>query len=120
MNQVKGVLTETGARVGGSEIKIGAKINGHAGRDVIVGIRPEHVKLRADDQTSVLPVSLDLVEPLGSEALLHARFGEDNMVFKAETQGDIAQFSGLDHVHVPAGLVKVLDAETGRAIQFGA
>ena len=119
MNQVKGVLTETGAKVGEAEIKLNGPINGHAGRDVIVGIRPEHVMLRAGDQTSALPVALDLVEPLGSEALLHTRFGETNMVFKADTHGDISQFTGVDHVHVPSSLVKVFDAETGRAISFG-
>ncbi len=119
MNQVRGVLTETGAKVGNSEIKLDAKVNGHVGREVIVGIRPEHVSLRAGDHTSPFPVALDLVEPLGSEALLHAHFGDETVVFKTETGGDIAQFSGVDHVHVPASLVKIFDAETGQAMSFG-
>ncbi|MEM9268452.1 MAG: sn-glycerol-3-phosphate ABC transporter ATP-binding protein UgpC, partial [Pseudomonadota bacterium] len=63
MNQIKGVLTETGANIGSTEIKLGVPINGHAGREVIVGIRPEHVTLGANDQTSLLPIELDLVEP---------------------------------------------------------
>ncbi|WP_420862027.1 ABC transporter ATP-binding protein [Algirhabdus cladophorae] len=120
MNQVKGVLTENGANIGGSEIKLPHKLNGQAGRDVIVGIRPEHVTLSAGEATSPLPVSLDLVEPLGSEALLHARFGGAEVVFKAETNGDIGHLSGVEHVHVPASLVKIFDAETGRAMSFGA
>lgn len=119
MNQVKGVLTETGAKISNSEIKLNVKINGHAGKEVIVGIRPEHISLTQTDQTSALPIALDLVEPLGSEALLHARFGEEEMVFKTETHGDIAQFSGVDHVHVAASVVKIFDAETGKAMSFG-
>ncbi|MEM7720258.1 MAG: sn-glycerol-3-phosphate ABC transporter ATP-binding protein UgpC [Pseudomonadota bacterium] len=118
MNQVKGTLTETGARIGNTEITLAGKINGHAGRDVVVGIRPEHVTLQAGDQTSSLPISLDLVEPLGSEALLHARFGDENLVFKAETKGDIAHLSGVEAVHVPAPLIKLFDAETGRALSL--
>jgi len=120
MNQMKGTLTETGARVGDTEIKISGAINGNAGRDVIVGVRPEHVTLQPGEGTSVLPINLDLVEPLGSEALLHARFGDDNLVFKADTHGDIQHLSGVGEVHVPASLVKVFDAETGRAMSFGA
>ncbi len=72
------------------------------------------------EQTSALPISLDLVEPLGSEALLHARYGENDMVFKADTEGDIAHLSGVGEVHVPAHLVKVFDAETGRVLNLEA
>jgi len=118
MNQVKGTLTDTGAKIGAAEIKLSGRMNGHAGRDVIVGIRPEHVSLTEGEQTSPLPIALDLVEPLGSEALLHARFGDEGMVFKAETNGDIGHLLGVDHVHVPAKLVKVFDAETGRALRL--
>ena len=67
-----------------------------------------------------LPVALDLVEPLGSEALLHARFGEENVVFTTDTQGDIDHLSGVSQVHVQAPLVKLFDAETGQAIGGGA
>ncbi len=119
MNQMKAQLTETGARIGASEIKLSGAINGHAGRDVIIGIRPEHVELSPGAETSALPIELDLVEPLGSEALLHARFGEDNVVFKADTHGDIGHLSGVGEVHVPAAVVKVFDAETGRALNLG-
>ena len=120
MNQIKGTLTETGAKIGNTEIKLKGAINGNAGRDVVVGIRPEHVTLSAGEATSTLPISLDLVEPLGSEALLHARYGDDQLVFKAETHGDIDHLSGVGEVHVPAGLVKLFDAETGRALNLGA
>ncbi|MGR3500950.1 ABC transporter ATP-binding protein [Pseudaestuariivita sp.] len=120
MNQISGTLTGTGARIGGTEIKLRGAAPNQKGRDVIVGIRPEHVSLTAGPETSALPIALDLVEPLGSEALLHARFGEDEMVFKADTEGDIAHLSGVQEVHVPAHLVKVFDAETGRALPMGA
>ena len=120
MNQIKGMLTDTGARIGDIEIKLPGVIGNRAGRDVIVGIRPEHVSLRSGEQTSPLPIELDLVEPLGSEALLHARFGENDMVFKADTEGDIAHLSSVAEVHVPAHLVKIFDAETGRSLSLGA
>ncbi len=120
MNQIKGVLTATGAQIEGTEIKLSGAVNDNVGRDVIVGIRPEHVTLEAGEDTTALPIALDLVEPLGSEALLHARSGDDNLVFKAETNGDIAHLSGVKEVHVPSHLVKLFDAETGRALNLGA
>jgi len=120
MNQMKGTLTESGAQVGGNVIKINGPVANHAGRDVIVGIRPEHVTLNDEGQSSALPINLDLVEPLGSEALLHARLGEDQMVFKADTNGQIDHLYGVGAVHVPSHLVKLFDAETGRALNLGA
>ncbi|SHE38488.1 carbohydrate ABC transporter ATP-binding protein, CUT1 family [Litoreibacter ascidiaceicola] len=119
MNQMKGTLTDSGALVGDVEIKINGATGPHAGRNVIVGIRPEHVTLTAEEGTSPLPINLDLVEPLGSEALLHARHGEDNLVFKANTENDIDSLSGVNKVHIPAHLVKIFDADTGKALVLG-
>lgn len=120
MNQMNGKLTETGAKVGDVEIKIDGSVSAHAGRDIVVGIRPEHVTLEQGENTSALPIELDLVEPLGSEALLHARLGQDNVVFKAETKGQIAHLQQVKQVHIPSHLVKIFDAETGRALSLGA
>ena len=103
-----------------TELKLDGAINGQAGRDVIVGIRPEHVTLTKEKSASALPISLDLVEPLGSEALLHARLGDQNMVFKADTNGDIGHLSGVSEVYVPSHLIKLFDAETGLAMNLGA
>ncbi len=120
MNQVKARLSESGVQIGDTEIAIPGHINGHAGRDVIMGIRPEHVSLSPAETTSSLPIELDLVEPLGSEALLHTRYGDNQLVFKAETNGDISHLSGVKEVHVSGELIKIFDAETGRALDLGA
>jgi len=116
MNQISGTLTAGGADISG--LQIGLPVDGPSGdgRSVIVGIRPEHVSLTAGPDTTPMPISLDLVEPLGSEALLHATFAGKPVVFKAETNGDIAHLSGVSEVHVQADLIKVFDAETGLAL----
>ncbi len=119
MNQITGKVTETGAQVGDTVIQLDRDLGGLAGRDVVVGIRPEHVSLQPGEGTTPLPISLDLVEPLGSEALLHARFGDDNLVFKTDTNGQIEHLSGIDTVHVPASLVTLFDAESGRTLRAG-
>ena len=117
MNQMRGTLTESGAKIGDHEVRIPGTSSGQAGRDVVVGIRPEHISLTAGPETSPLPIALDLVEPLGSEALLHGSFGETPMVLKVETHGDVSNLSGVDQVHVPSSLVYLFDAETGSSIR---
>ena len=116
MNQITGRMTETGAPIGNAEIKLPNASSSMVGRDVVVGIRPEHVSLQPGDETSALPITLDLVEPLGSEALLHARFDGNSLVFKTETHGEIEHLSGVEKVHVHAPLVKIFDAETGLSL----
>ncbi|MGG5821566.1 sn-glycerol-3-phosphate ABC transporter ATP-binding protein UgpC [Falsiroseomonas sp. HW251] len=45
---------------------------GADGTDLVIGIRPEHVEHRPGD-AAALPVAVDLVEPLGSETVIHGR-----------------------------------------------
>ncbi|PPB80823.1 multiple sugar transport system ATP-binding protein [Albidovulum inexpectatum] len=85
-------------------------------QEVLLGVRPEHVLLAARSNATPVPISLDLVEPLGSEALLHAEIHGQPFVIKAPTQGDVGRFSGLDMIHLPAEELKVFDAETGRSL----
>ena len=88
------------------------------GRKVIVGIRPEHVRLAAptDAPWSALRSVTELVEPLGSEALLHTVVGGTDFIVRAETGEDVAELSGLDTVYVPQDRMSVFDAETGRSL----
>jgi len=86
------------------------------GQKVVIGIRPEHISLSAGDGTPAIPISLDLVEPLGSEALLHASIGEHPLVIKTETHGDIDHLSGVSEVYAPPHLVSVFDAKSGLAL----
>ena len=118
MNQLNGILNENGAEIDGVQIKLNAAIADNVGRKVVVGIRPEDVTLQAGADTSVLPIELDLVEPLGSEALLHAKCEGTNLVFKTDTNGSIDHLSGIKEVHVPAERVKIFDAESGQAISL--
>lgn len=118
MNQIKGKLTKDGADIGGTTVKLNGNLGDHLGRDVVVGIRPEHVSLKKSKDSTALPIDLDLVEPLGSEALLHARRQDADLVFKTETEGAIEHLSGVKEVHVSTNLVKIFDAETGRALNL--
>jgi multiple sugar transport system ATP-binding protein len=66
MNLLAGHVEGDGVRIGGQSLALGAA--GLAGRDLTVGVRPEHVELG----TGGLAATCLLVETLGSEQLVHA------------------------------------------------
>jgi len=118
MNQIKGTITNKGVDINGVTIAVEGKVADHVGREVILGIRPEHVTLTKEKGATALPIELDLVEPLGSEALLHAQYAEHQLVFKTETQGSIDHLSSVSEVFVSSSMVKLFDAGTGEAISL--
>jgi multiple sugar transport system ATP-binding protein len=57
------------------------------GRKIVVGVRPEHLHDPSDPATGPtarLPVEVEVVEPLGDEVIVHARAGDDLLVYKVE------------------------------------
>ena len=122
MNQFEAVV-EAGER-GPVAVANGARIAlpaleslRHAqGRKVIIGIRPEHASIEPMPGASTVPVELDLIETLGSEALLHSSIGEVPFVIKAETGGDTAHLAGVEAFHVAPERIKVFDHDTGRVL----
>ena len=118
MNQIKGIITKKGVDIGDLTLGLDGDLSAHIGRQVIAGIRPEHVVLAKGKDTTALPIELDLVEPLGSEALLHAQKGNNQLVFKTETQGSIEHLSGVKEVHVPASVIQIFDDASGEAISL--
>lgn len=90
--------------------------NSH-GKAVIIGIRPEHVLLQASATSNAVAIDLDLVETLGSEALLHTKVNGHEFVVKAETKfGDVAHLYQVDTLHFEPSMIKVFDKETGMAL----
>jgi len=120
MNQMPGQIISSPsgfqAKIENAIIALPNNADVEDGQEVVIGVRPEHFSLTAEDGTSAIPISLDLVEPLGSEALLHASVGEHSLIVKAETHGNINHLSGVTQIYAPANLVSVFDAKTGVAL----
>ena len=83
------------------------------GRKVTLGIRPEHIMTQPDASSSPISIELDLIETLGSEALLHSTMMGKPFVVKAETHGDISHLENLNAFHFKPDMIKVFDRETG-------
>jgi sn-glycerol 3-phosphate transport system ATP-binding protein len=112
MNLLRATLTEGGSGAtlaAGGGVRFAQPVPGPAGHPVLVGIRPEHVMPGGD-----LPVAIELVEPLGSETVLHGTLpsGEAMTVRvqgAAPVTGGAMPVSLAHHLHV-------FDAESGRRL----
>jgi multiple sugar transport system ATP-binding protein len=91
MNFMKGTVAEGGARVraGAFEIPVPssarAALAPFAGRNVVAGIRPENVLptgRATRGEGAPVDAIVDIVETLGNEIVVHARAGDDVIVFK--------------------------------------
>ena len=87
-----------------------------AGRDVVIGIRPEFAAVAAPGAPGRVEIELDLVETLGSEALVHATLAAKPFVIRAETLGREVALDDVSGFTVDPALVRVFDAESGTAL----
>jgi len=87
------------------------------GGEIIAGIRPEHFKLNGAGGEGIT-FNVDVVEPLGSDHLLHGRIGdheEDVVVRLAESEDP-----GIEKVtlHPDRDRMMFFDADTGKRIRY--
>ena len=76
MNLMPGTVAESGIDVGGVIVPADSAASLEPGREVTLGVRPEHLSL----SDSGLPVNVSVVEPTGSETHVVGRFGDREIV----------------------------------------
>lgn len=86
------------------------------GQTVIIGIRPEDVQLEASSGAPSIPLEINLIEPLGSEALIHASVDGTPFVIKTQTHGDISHLNDIKQIYINVDRVKVFDENSGSAL----
>ncbi|SDF46013.1 ABC transporter ATP-binding protein [Limimaricola pyoseonensis] len=86
------------------------------GQEVILGIRPEFVSVSNQSDPNLINLDVDLVETLGSEALIHASLQGDPFVIRTNTVGQMNILDGIKGFTIEPHLVKVFDARTGNAL----
>ncbi len=122
MNQIRATVVEGSAgpvaQFGGQTLPLAplADLQNGVGREVIVGIRPEFAAAATSDVPDQIKIDLDLVETLGSEALLHATLGSDPFVIRTETLGKLGVLDSVTGFTVAPELIKVFDGQTGAAL----
>ncbi|MCV6824011.1 MULTISPECIES: ABC transporter ATP-binding protein [Halocynthiibacter] len=122
MNMVdaKIVAGETGpiAEFDGNRLQLAKlpSLENAVGTEVILGIRPEFVTVAAKDEGGNVPVDVDLIETLGSEALIHASLQGAPFVIRTETVGQMDILDGISGFNIEPHLIRVFDKATGQAL----
>ena len=106
---------ETGGTVAGRSAPGLAALGGGAARKLVLGIRPEHLAVVPEGKET-LPVKIDLVEPLGSDTLIHFSLGEVAAI--ARVSPDLRLKPG-DRISLApaAGKAHLFDAESGEVVR---
>jgi sn-glycerol 3-phosphate transport system ATP-binding protein len=112
MNLVEGRIDAGGVVIGNCTLP--AQHPAAAGRTALVGLRPEHLEIAADGP---LPLTVELLERLGADTIVHGSLGGDGTVLTARAAGtvnpglgEVLRFAvGPEHIHL-------FDLETGQRL----
>jgi sn-glycerol 3-phosphate transport system ATP-binding protein len=90
----------------------------HAGREITLGIRPEHVVLDQGGGGEGFPCPIDFVEALGADTLAHGGLGNSRLPLTVRLPGSARVSAGerLSLVLPPQSL-HLFDAETGARLR---
>jgi sn-glycerol 3-phosphate transport system ATP-binding protein len=113
MNLVEGRLDGTRVVIGNCTLPVEHPA-GETGRAVLAGLRPEHLEL-ADG--GPLPLTIELLERLGADTIVHGKLGDDGTLLTARAAGTVNPPLGHtlrfavrpEHIHL-------FDRETGKRI----
>ncbi|WP_338823706.1 Oligosaccharides import ATP-binding protein MsmX [Moorella humiferrea] len=84
--------------------------------DLILGIRPEDVKINEDGNND-LTCTMEIVEHIGSEAILHARLnGGDEMIIKCATNTSLPKVGQKVNLTIDPKRVHLFEAASGNSI----
>jgi multiple sugar transport system ATP-binding protein len=108
MNLIDGKIDGTSFTSEGMQVDLGALADGHDGRAVTVGVRPEHLTLA--DQGFEAKVAV--VEPTGSETHLVARVGGREVVSVVRERHSFTVGQAIT-LRPQAELVHLFDAQSG-------
>jgi multiple sugar transport system ATP-binding protein len=117
MNLLTVPLSDGGAQVAGTTLALPAPVRAAASeaglRELVIGIRPEHLHLAGGSGEQVSGEVL-LVEELGADALLHVRLAEGGSQVVARTEGRRPPTPGEQVIlHVQSDDVLAFNPQTG-------
>jgi sn-glycerol 3-phosphate transport system ATP-binding protein len=120
MNLLAGRVGSDGAMVklaGGGDVALANKLAQDAGRPVTVGIRPEHLHV-ADETDCLAKHTVQMVERLGAETLVHGHFGNDSADVTVRLKGihDI-QPGEILPLAMDSQNLHLFDTDTGRRLE---
>jgi len=91
-------------------------VQANGGREVTLGIRPEHLSL-VPDSDAAIRLKVEYVEVLGADTLVHGHFGTEETLLTARLP-DVCHFRKHEiiPVSVPSRKLHLFDRQTGQRI----
>ena len=83
--------------------------------EVLLGIRPEFLELKAGENKQKISASIDLVELLGHEYIVHASAGEQRFIAKITSEEDLKEAKHMD-LFLDMSKVYFFDTKTQKRI----
>ncbi len=117
MNLLEGKVSIDGCRFeadGGVAIALGGQRLLWAGRKMTLGIRPEHIAL-SSQAAGGIPWTIDTLEMLGADNLVHGRWGTQKMVVRLSHQARPQPGSTL-WLHLPEEHLHFFESENGQRL----
>ena len=99
----------------GASIKVPGKLSAKDGAEIVLGVRPEHLVLSEGSGGNGIQARVSVTEPTGSETLIFARHGEEEIVCVSRDRHQLApgEMVGL----TPGSQsLHLFDPQTGRQI----
>ncbi len=116
MNLLNGIYDSSSScfvSAGGASLQLEAEVKAENGQSIVIGVRPEHLEI----STQGIETSVSVIEPTGTETLVFAKHGEEELV--AMFRDRHAFSSGESVTLAPReGTIHVFDTESGNCIQF--
>ncbi len=104
---------------GGDSVALVGNLAAHGGRPVTLGVRPEHLSV-AGDEAGGRRYTVEVVEHLGADTLLHGSFGSDGADVTVRLNGIHTMSPGdVMRLAVARANLQVFDAATGRRLPGG-
>jgi multiple sugar transport system ATP-binding protein len=84
-------------------------LTSHRDREIVLGIRPEHLAEATPKETAVFTATVDVVEPMGAETYLHVRTSGHSLVIRSTAE---------ESAQAQAGSQRSFRADSDRACFF--
>jgi ABC-type sugar transport system ATPase subunit len=120
MNLIRLGVEDGAVRLGGQTIRLPDKLASAVGerqaREIIVGVRPEHVSIAngaGEGEAEGIPGEVVLVESLGADSYVHTTIEGSETSFVARTEGYDARKPGTNiRLRIDPARIYGFDAET--------
>jgi sn-glycerol 3-phosphate transport system ATP-binding protein len=115
MNVLDATVVEGGVELAGG-LRIATPVPANASRELVLGIRPEHVMaVAAGDALTSLRV--DLVELLGADTIVYGTLGEGGPILTVRLSGTVVLESGAElPIRFPGDKLHLFDRATGKRV----